>query len=97
MKSRRLTPPNLAIIDPAVAAAGSLSATITGEQKRAAFGPPFRLLAEPGCGVGMVNAIVDTTGALYAAGQRVHKSSARLQRRNADTKARPPCAACVPF
>jgi hypothetical protein len=36
----------------------------------------------------MVNAIVDTTGALYAAGQRVHKSSARLQRRNADTKAR---------
>jgi hypothetical protein len=31
----------------------------------------------------MVNAsvIVDTTGALYAAGQRVHKPSVRLQRR----------------
>ena len=41
----------------------------------------------------MVNAnvIVDTTGALYAAGQRVHKPSARLQRRNAATKVRRPC------
>jgi hypothetical protein len=45
----------------------------------------------------MQDVIVDTTGALYAAGQRVHKPSARLQRRMAPTRARRnPLAACVP-
>jgi len=45
----------------------------------------------------MQDVIVDATGALYAVGQRIHRPSARLQRRTAPTRARRyPLAACVP-
>ena len=70
------------------------------DDEKGGFRPaPFRLLAEPGSGVGMVmqKVIVDTTGALYAAGQlsvglRLGFNGVLLLRKPAAI-----IAACVPF